>query len=91
MSPQYKFCQTFLITIYIFVKTVHEDEILTGQAHNMIDLSNKENTLENYLDYPSPTLQVLSNISQKNSQLLEKSVTTIHEDENTLFHKQVHL
>ena len=33
----------------------------------------------------------MSNISQKNSQLLEKSVRTIHEDKNTLFHKQVHL
>ena len=36
-------------------------------------------------------MQVLSNISQKNSQLLEKSVPTIHGNKNTLFHKQVHL
>ena len=77
-----------LTTLGKSVMTIYEEKNLTGQAHSFINLSNEEDTFSQEqvdlrIEKPPyyPNMQRMSNISQNSLQLLEKSGTSVHEEE----------
>ena len=77
-----------LTTLGKSAMTIYEEKNLTGQAHSFINLSNEEDTFSQEqvdlrIEKPPyyPNMQRMSNISQNSLQLLEKSGTSVHEEE----------